>query len=367
MTAKNNQLVFEAISIKGNTGYASGYLKNGLYRINLNSGESFFLRNFDEPMTMARIHSTALRIKNKVFFIPYAGDNISVLDTDNLSIMKIPIPPASRDEYPFYRRLTKFIDATQHGNDLWLIPSTYPGIIRLDLTSYELEVIDDWMPQGGFVVRAKPIIEGNSVLFPNGKNNYVFKFNMNNRSMQLYTVGKHNNGVSVFRKVGAAYLLAPRLPGSIVAWNPSLDAAIEYENYPESFESGDFVFADVYSYGKKVVFVPFRANMGLVLEDERLIPDDTVWKKKENSTVYRLFETGIATYYREVAKDYVRYFKISKSDNSMSDYEFYVVNNEQERDTSLDNARLRKDVLYDNGIYGLQDFLDTISRKDEEA
>ena len=360
---KAEQLMFETIAIKGNIGYASAYEMNGLYEVNISSGECTFIANFDEPITYMRLHSRAVRIKDKVFFVPGSGSNLSVFDVNDKSLRAIPIPAATAEVFKFYNTYMKFIDAIHHGNYLWLIPSTYPGILRMDLDTYEFQNFNSWIPGDGYMFRAKACVEGNSILIPNGKSNLVLKFNLNNQTSQLYTIGNLNKGSMCMKKIGANYYMAPRGQGAIVAWNPSLDSAKEYVEFPISFEPGSCVFSDIYTHDGKIYFTPMDANMSVVLDNDKLLEDRSDWKKcDDHSFVYKMFETNTHVYYQEYKHlKYRRSFRVKISDLEVTEVDFRIVNSEEAYRSAFGKTAATREVVYDNGFYCPSDLLGTLA------
>lgn len=355
MLDNKRQLLFETIAIKGNVGYASAYNKNGLYEVDLVSGDCRFLCNFDETVDLKRIHSKAVWIKNKVYFIPGSGDRVSVYNIDDHTLDSIMIPTASSDGY---NKNLKFIDAVNQGSFLWLIPSTYPGIIRLDLNTMALYTFDSWLPEEGIYLRAGACIEGDTVIIPNGRNNMVFKINLTNQSSETIRVGKNNNGTICMKKIGAYYYLAPLHPGSIIKWNPSNGSIGEYGDYPKGFSAGRFVFSDILSFDDRVAFAPLYSNMGIILKDDALKQDNTEWKKNDKNCLMKMLETNRCVYYYEFRQN--RYIKMEIGSGRVSEVNFTVLNPDEDLKRSLEKAVERKDVIYESGIFGLNELLESI-------
>ena len=358
---KKELLEFEVIAIRGNTGYASAYDRNGLYKVNLNNEECQFITFFDESFAAERIHCAAIWIKSKVYFIPASGDKISVYNAEDSSLRTILIPKASREEHSFYSARFKFIDVVNKNNYLWLIPSTYPGLLRYDINSDEIDIFDSWIPGCGYRFRSKAVIEGNSILVPSGNNNVLLKFNMSSNTGTIYTIGDHNNGASCIKKIGAEYFLAPMMKGSIVAWNPSLNKAREFMGYPESFSSEQGVFSSIYSHGGRIYFTQMRAKHALFLQDDKLFEDEVSWNIKENDLVWFSFETNTHLYYQEHGPNTEKIcYKISKSDRTVSETEFRIINPNREKEVFMEIAGRKRDILFDNGYFNLDFFLDSL-------
>ena len=77
------ELIFLAIAIKDQIGYVSDFERNGLFEVNIETGESRYICLFpNEKTTLAGLHCHGEWIGNKVYFIPAAGNYLSVYHTD---------------------------------------------------------------------------------------------------------------------------------------------------------------------------------------------------------------------------------------------------------------------------------------------
>ena len=356
-------ITFEAIAIKGDYGYGSEYDKNGLYRVDINSGKCLFINLFEgEYINKKRLHCSAEWIGDKIYFIPGSAQNVSIYDLKNGKIETINIPKPSKKKYPFYKLQYKFVGAVQCRNYLWLVPATYPGILKLNLLNNEIKVYDDWIPEDGYMFRRGMHIDNNKIIIPSGNNNYVLTFDLDKESAQLLKIGKLNNGMMSMCKVGESYWLAPRKKGAIILWNPHTDFIHEYNNYPDLFEFGQIVFSNVYSYNENVFFVPARANECLTIKDGKLVADNHLrWKSDADSMVEFLFETDSDQYYREIFGDgHSRYFKLNNNDNLESSVTFWTKPSKEIDRMMLEKMIFEKEFLEENDIFNLEWYLSTV-------
>ncbi len=354
------ELTFEAIAIKGNTGYASDYDRNGLFAVNMETGECSFLRMFDEEsVSKKRLHCSAVWIDNRVFFIPCSGDRITIFNPEDRSIRSLKIPLPRHGQYSFYKQNYKFISAVQRGNYLWLVPSTYPGVLRLNIQTSAIKIFDDWLSNTEYMFRIGLCLEENKLLIPSGINNAVLIFDMEKESGQMLHIGSNNNGAMSMCKVGENYWLAPRQPGSIVSWNPLSGKIAEYMSYPEGFEPGGIVFSKIYSYNGNIIFPPAKANCGLVFANgEFMIEKNIRWKTDSRSVFEYLFETETERYCRETFPDNSsRYIKISKSDNSLSAYTFFYDNSDAREKKMVEIAAANHETIRESATIGLREFI----------
>lgn len=73
--------------------YASCFEYNGLYKINICTGEVYFVGVFPEEKTMRRsLYRDSILVDGKIFFMPDSAEKISVYDIDNDCFETISIP-----------------------------------------------------------------------------------------------------------------------------------------------------------------------------------------------------------------------------------------------------------------------------------
>ena len=356
-------LVFEAVAINGEA-YASDYHGNGLYKVDIQTGESKFLRRFDEePINYSRLHCAAVWIDSKIYFIPGSANKISVYCPENNTIECIEIPSVDSSKYSFYKPEYKFIRAIQNGDDLWLIPSSYPGIIKLNIRNQSIKMYADWIEEDEYFFRRGIALEDKKIICANGKSNAVLIFDMKSETARIEHIGTENNGVAAMCKVNDEYWFAPRLPGAVVAWNPDKNIVREYNKFPKEFEMGSVAFVDVYNFFNKIVFVPSKSNCGLVYENGEFI---TIrFDAGDGYLVMEyLFETGQDRYFREVNyQGESRFFKVSKESGVITESGFYCEDNSGMvkcmKSAIVDYKKTIKETVY----FGLEEFIDKVFRE----
>lgn len=358
--SNKEQLTFEAIAIKGDAGYASDYNRNGLFKVNMSTGECEFVGLFaGEPFDGKRLHCAAVWIDSKIYFIPGSGNKIDVFYPEDNSIESIKIPFPKPKQFPFYRAQFKFIRVIKNEDDLWLLPCSYPGIIKLDTRSGNIQIFDQWLEEDEYFFRIGIDVDDKKIVMANGKSNAVLIFDMEKEVGEIKHIGSRNHGVMSICKSEDIYWLAPRLPGAIVAWDPVKDTVIEYNELPSEFEAGNIVFSNVYSVLDKIIFIPAKSNNGLVYDNGNIcIYNLESLKKYSQSGIEYLFETNTERYFREIKSDGGnRYIKISKSDNTVSEYSFsYLDNGERER-FRLSVMSANHEIVKETQGFGLKELI----------
>ena len=313
------QMTFEAIAINGDVAYASDYYRNALFKINIKSGECKFVRLFDREMVnKTRLHSDAIWVGDKIYFIPGSARQISIYcpKDDLLETIEIPLPKTK--QYAFYRENFKFIRVIKKEDNLWLVPSTYPGIVKFNMVTKSIQIFDDWIKDEKYLFRLGVALDGEKIIAANGINNLVLMFDMEKQIAKTFYIGNMNNGIMSICKIKDEYWFAPRLPGAIISWNLDNDNVKEYNKFPEGFEASNIVFSAVYHFEDNVVFVPSLASCGLVYSKGRFELDNNVRDKVGQGTIQYLFETDELRFFRNyIGINDNKYFQISKKDNEI--------------------------------------------------
>ena len=357
------ELTFEAIAIKDNVGYASDYDSNSLFRVDMETGECTFIRLFDdEPFDVKRLHSAAVWIDNKIYFIPLAGEKISVFNITDNSMQSIQIPLPDRKKYSYYKERFKFVRAVKNRNYLWVVPATYPGVLRLDLQTNKVKVFDKWVPDKKYMFLLGLCIKDDRFFIPDGRSNMMLIFDMEKEVGQVEHIGSNNRGIIDMCEVNGTYWLAPSYEGPIISWNPELGDITEYSAYPSDFKGGRIVFANNYCYKDEIIFLPANANYGVVLTNGELeIEESQQWKETFENRLEYLFETDLHRYYRELNKEKIsRFYKINKMDNSLSIYSFFYFENGKRIKSWVESMNVNCKVIRENSNICLTDFIQEI-------
>lgn len=355
---------FEAIALtEDGTGYASAFEFNGLYEVNLKKQKCRYMILFpNENVNGKRLYGSALYFNSKIYFIPMSGEYISIYDIDKETIeqLSIPLPLA---EYSFYRKAFKFVGVASWEENIFIIPFTYPGILKLDSKTNKITVFCQWIPKEGYFFRGGLCVDENRIYVPSGNNNVILEFNMETEVGTIHRIGQYNNGAMCMYKYGEDYWIAPRQPGSIVVWNPTCNSVSEIMDYPTGFQTGKIVFSKIISFKNNLFFIPASANSVLAAKiASRELVMESRWKPKKGSMVMCMFETDKYCYFREVDKSAgsSRHYRICKENGKTEDYALIAERQKENRRDRLNLAVELGEAVKENKNFKLEDFLELI-------
>lgn len=132
-------------SIRFNTGfkkdnwfYLSAFHFNGFFRINLETGEMFYLGKFlEEEEDGIYLHSRSYVWKNFGWFIPSCGDYITKINLDNMTMSTISVGQITK-------AMGSFGSIVADTPYLWLIPIDGDSILRLNMETEEIKEYSEW-------------------------------------------------------------------------------------------------------------------------------------------------------------------------------------------------------------------------------
>ena len=360
----NSGINFEAVSIADKEMvYGSLYDYNGLYKIDLKTGECDFVNLFvKERVFGKRLHCKAVYSDGKIYFIPGAADYLSIFNVETQSMEYIAIPLV-KDIVWFYKSNYKFCDGVIQGNFLWLLPASYPGIIKYNIETHVVECINDWVPQDGYFFRSAIYDEMDNCYMASGCNNIVLKIDFITDRVVAQRIGEHNNGVMCMCKYGDEFIFAPRLEGAIIQWNPRTGRTQEVVEYPVDFQSGKIVFSKNYLFHETIFFVPAKCNFMLKMDCKSMKIRKCDWLSVSTTeNIESLFETQDALYFRKFDEktNANHHFKIMKDDNSIKKIEFKVRNQNEMYEKMGQVVKYQQCEFRETDYINLRNFLNFI-------
>ena len=363
MTEKNFLDFEAAVFLANGRGYAASFETNGLYEVNLYEKKCRYIMFFpNENISGKRIYGSAVYYDSKIYFIPMSGKYISIFDINKREITQVPVPSPST-KCSFYKWGLKFCKGIYHEGYIYLIPFTYPGILKLDVRTNKITIINNWIPDEEYFFRGGVCVDGSQIYVPSGINNIVLEFNVETDYAIIHRVGKYNHGGVCIHKYNDSYVIAPRLKGSVIIWNPNTDEICEIVEYPDEFKTEKLVFSQIICCGNQLFLMPASANTVISFDkDMRGLIIEEKWKPSDNSMVACMFETDDYYYFREHNNSSGKHhhYRIRKMDGKTEDYAFVVENNEEFKKDFFDTSTGRSEVMRENENFKLGDFLKLI-------
>lgn len=314
-TENDKSLWLEGIAqIDENTAYASCSEFNALFKVDLKTGDCTYISLFpEEHINKRRLFIKALYVNEKIYFIPASASAIYVFCPKTNTFERIEIEENIGDKP--YNANAKFADAFIHENTIYILPATYPAIIKLDCRKNTLEYIVKNILTCDYLFRPGTAQMGSKLFVPNTKDNLVLEFDMETDEIQLHHVGKNNHGSWSIVSDEDSLWLIPKAHGPIVKWDYLSGKISEYEKYPEGYRESDFSFTKGYKSGDYIYALPAQANVFLKIDLEG---------NMERSEFLSLAPEEIVTYMPLLGRH--EYFFTGDKENRESSRTFYRLN-----------------------------------------
>lgn len=252
----NPYLGFQCCLEVGDALWFSSFLGKGLFR--WREGKTEHVLDFEEEDI--KLFNDIKFYRGKLYFVPMMADKIYVYDLEREHMESIPYG-SERREYG------AFVFSILHDHYLYMFPSFYPGILKLDMDTCGAEIIDSWISEdfkkcqisGDAYFRGDYARKGDVVYLPLCNAHAVLEFRLDNGHGTVHDVGDQGHATIAYD--GEKFWMAPRNRGNVVRWDAGAGNIEEYGDFPEGFQQGAFL-GSFYRDGYVWIF-PETANMVL--------------------------------------------------------------------------------------------------------
>lgn len=315
-----------------------------------------------EEIAARRLYTKAIFINGKVYFIPCSAEHIAVYDVNTKTIYTIDIKGADRSLHAGYKIKQKFNGVAVYENCIFLIPCTYPGVIRIVVNTDSLTYYDTWIKKEKYLFRKSVLVYENSFFVPSVINNIVFRFNMQTCEGELEHIGQHNNGCWSMCTVDENFWMAPKEQGSIIRWNLKTGKIKEFEKYPEGFQGKDFLFTQIYYNNYGLNFVPAYANMWISVDvTSGEMKNSNMIDMRGVEVINIMFEMEEYLFLLVKSGENENHIRINKINNDVDEYEFEFKNGFDVYCKIYETTiRKSKSIIKEKSFWGLQNFIHMI-------
>ncbi len=207
------------------------------------------------------------KIGDRLFIGPVETQEICVWENGRLR--RIPL----ERHYP---RPNAFTCMIRGGKDLYLIPGTYPALVRLDTQTDTLTYYRDFMPAfsnapGGVPFQRAACMRGNHLFLASAYDDRVVILDTASRKYRIQTVeAGSGGGFYAMADDGKDLWLTPDKGKSVIRWNPQTNETHAYSDYPDGFrcwnaQMGFFAdekpFSAILCFDSFTLLVPYWGNM----------------------------------------------------------------------------------------------------------
>lgn len=254
--------------------YFCSFRHSKLFRLNLESKGCEVVNSFDDEVN-ADLYISAVEYKGRIVFIPEKASRIAVYDMSKNSIDYILFEKPRSNHKERYENAILFRGGFSYGQYVYLLGFGYPGIIKIDMTSYELFYINDWVSEverhideGDYYgyFSCGVCIEKGTAIVPLGCMKGVVKINLQTDATEIVEIDVQSRAVGGITFFDNSYYVVPRGESefikNIYVFDEQLKSvkkviALPSEN--ESFMRED-PFRELIIYGDNLYLLPISAN-----------------------------------------------------------------------------------------------------------
>lgn len=192
--------IIEAICLDGECIWCTAGNYGILFRVNINTGKMDYISEISaEEFRKKRLYSDIQRYNEKLLLVPISANTITIYNIDSKTFDEIKLEEP-KENFHLYKSDYKFSRCIIYGAFAYLFSITFPAIIRIDLTNYNVRYLDQWIGFfEGKVINKKHVYfrniynNNNKIYFASCCSNLVVEFNMKKETFSMYEVGKYDD------------------------------------------------------------------------------------------------------------------------------------------------------------------------------
>lgn len=117
----------------------TSFYYNALFKMDKESWKAQYVCSFPGEVSKARMYSKIILYKMKLYCIPLSADSIGVYDITSKECKSIQIEEPKKHGKIIYKENSKFFDAVCDNDYLYLLPHTYPAVVRMSFDDGKLD------------------------------------------------------------------------------------------------------------------------------------------------------------------------------------------------------------------------------------
>lgn len=239
------------------------YWYNLLCCFNLNTKQLEIVEKIPEENNCEGLYINLVKIGDEIILIPNSTAKLCVYNVIQKEFLVIEILEKGRKSERFFS-----YDICE--DNLYLFPTYYPAIVKLNIRSKKIEYIENWYHDSNlnkdemiFRMQKDSVDHVTYLLFAGS--NRIFKFDEKNEKYFIIEVGDKGDSYSTICKVQTGEIYLTNQDGDIVIFNENSRKTIKIKNAVKNFCKTRFLeklvcFMSSVEYGDYVYFFPGQAN-----------------------------------------------------------------------------------------------------------
>lgn len=254
--------------------YFCSFRHSKLFRFNLESKNCEGINTFDDEVN-EDLYISVVEYESRIVFIPEKASRIAVYDMSKNTVNYISFEKPQGNYKERYENAILFRGGFSYGKYVYLLGFGYPGIIKIDMTTYDLVYINDWVREVELQINEGDYygyfscgvcIEKETAIIPLGCMKGVIKIDLQTDATKIIEIDVPSRAVGGITYFNDSYYVVPRGESefikSVYVFDEQLKSikkviALPTEN--ESFMRED-PFREMLTYGDALYLLPISAN-----------------------------------------------------------------------------------------------------------
>lgn len=352
------------------------YGKNGLYRMDKQTGQLSFVTYFPGVRDNGYylFYNTIAKIADTMYFTPTGADCIAIYNSADETVTSIDIKSPLPLRGIVYDENYKFHSVFAYKNKVFFIAFSYPAIVCLNTLTGETEYYTEWISE--FVGQLQP---GISALFNSScrNNSIVMAVSFYTNAVLLFdmetckaTVHKISDKVTGWTDVcfdGTDYWLVPKNDISIVRWNPTTNAVIEYGDFPANLVLGEYRFGKIICAFDYIWVFPHKGNMLLKINKHNgkmIVLKEFNSVLNEKSRYFSVYLYGKKIYAIPVTGNIIEEYDVTTDTMNIRTLHIEDISAELVPANTISLTTLSSLLYREGGLFNTEQFLSKVSNND---
>ena len=269
-----------------------------LYKADLTSGYIEEVLPLLEESDKKFAFSDILGYENYFIFVPCDCDHILILDRRTWIKERIQIP---QTDWKIGETCFNFFTGFINKDHLYLFGFSFPGILKVNLKTKEIDTIDNWVDRKRFMklkqdgcFHVNYTKKDHTIYFPFENQDALLVFNLENEHAEIQRVGNRKRGYIAIERDGDDIWLIPRdiEANDIVKWNLKDKSKQYFHSYPESFEKVSYAFYQTVKTDNKILLFAHggKTNIWINLKTGEMETFEEIYPMPENGPKHPLVE-----------------------------------------------------------------------------
>lgn len=243
---------------------------NALMKIKKSTGQLEIIDKFPNYNVLCSwLYSTVYQVGDELVFVPCNSEEVVSYDIKTGKFIS-----TSLDKKWLGKAGPYFVQGYVYNHYIYMFPVCAKCIIRYDVINHAVKYLDNKLasiisdlPEGSICFYQQYEVLETKMYIPFAELNVVGIFDLRDESFEFKSLSIEG-GCSTINYIDGYYYLASWKSPAIYCWDIETGAIRKYDEFPEEFVAGDYVFSFACSMKKRLFLFPHYGNMIVSFDTE---------------------------------------------------------------------------------------------------